>query len=268
MLSKSSSLRSKQTTTKELIPSITASANTLATQHQHGTQEPRWQILAAFSMNSELRSGEQKMLEFKWLYKMKQKCTHVNQEAYIVSLRMFFLHVSTVKWGFSLHLLNDCCSSGQLELSCWNFNQLLFWKSNNSYLEAHTCKMRREAKQSVIAWNPWSSSLNRMGEKTCWHRLTRPVFSPQRSLFHITHACSCFCVSKNCTWELGIWWFCTQMLLKSHSDIIVPLRKRYWKLILVKVLQECFRGSDGSNVFVKVCCLTYLHSYTNFNAGT
>lgn len=50
MLSKSSSLRSQQTTTKELIPSITASANTLATQHQHCTQEPHWQILPAFSM--------------------------------------------------------------------------------------------------------------------------------------------------------------------------------------------------------------------------
>lgn len=57
MLSKSSSLRSQQTTTKELIPSITASANTLATQHQHGTQEPHWQILAAFSMNSATIGG-------------------------------------------------------------------------------------------------------------------------------------------------------------------------------------------------------------------
>lgn len=132
---------------------------------------------------------------------------------------------------------------------------------------AHTCKMCGESKQSVIVWNPWSSSLNRMGARTCWHRLTRPVFPPQHSLFHITHACSCFCVSKNCTWELGICWFCTQMLLKSHSDIIMPLHKRYWKLTLAKALEECFRGSDGSNVFVKVCCLTYLHSYTNFNAG-
>lgn len=50
MLSKSSSLRSQQTTTKDLIPSITASANTLATQHRQCTQEPHWQILLAFSM--------------------------------------------------------------------------------------------------------------------------------------------------------------------------------------------------------------------------
>lgn len=50
MLSKSSSLRSQQTTTIEVIPSITASANTLATQHQHCTQEPHWQILLGFSM--------------------------------------------------------------------------------------------------------------------------------------------------------------------------------------------------------------------------
>lgn len=39
MLSKSSSPRSQQTTTKALIPSITASANTLAAQHQQCTQE-------------------------------------------------------------------------------------------------------------------------------------------------------------------------------------------------------------------------------------
>lgn len=41
MLSKSSSPGSQQTTTKALIPSITASANTLAAQHQQCTQEAR-----------------------------------------------------------------------------------------------------------------------------------------------------------------------------------------------------------------------------------
>lgn len=100
------------------------------------------------------------------------------------------------------------------------------------------------------------------------HDCCSSVFPPQHSLFHITHDCSCFCLSKGCTWELGICWFCTQMLLKSRSDIITRLRKRYWKRTPVEVLQECFGGRDGSNVFVKVCCQTYLHSYTNFNAGT
>lgn len=135
MLSKSSSLRSQRTATKELIPSITASANTLATQHQHGTQEPHWQILAAFSVNSELRWSFPSGKCWNWSGSKEKKRRG----------EMRFL-----TGQFALFL----------ELHCWRFNPVLFWKSNPSIccLGAHTCRMPGELNQSVIVRNQWSSS--------------------------------------------------------------------------------------------------------------
>lgn len=147
MLSKSSSLRSQQTTTKELIPSITASANTLATQHQHGTQEPHWQILAAFSMNSELRwsfpskRGSDKY--WNWIGFQEEKWS-------VCRVKHSLDEISHGQFALFFEFPTSNCSVGGSE------KEVLFWKSPQRWLP-HV----QDAWGSwtrVIVWNQWSSS--------------------------------------------------------------------------------------------------------------
>lgn len=193
MLSKSSSLRSQQTTTKELIPSITASANTLATQHQHGTQEPHWQILAAFSVNSELR----------WSFPSKR-----GSDKY-----WNWIGFQEEKWrvrGLSTARMRFLTGNLRCSLNFLPRTVLLEVQRRRFYFESHpsvgyhTCRTPGELNQS--------HSLKSMIQQlywTWWERehVGTDSWGPSShlsSLFHITHACSCFCVSTNCTWELWI----------------------------------------------------------------
>lgn len=82
-----------------------------------------------------------------------------------------------------------------LTLNCtvWcSIKKALFWKSNSSVATSRPTP--------VIVWNQWSSScIEHDGSGT---DSRGPSF--HLSLFQISHACSCFCVSTNCTWELWI----------------------------------------------------------------
>lgn len=205
MLSKSSSLRSQQTTTKELIPSITASANTLATQHQHGTQEPHWQILATFSMNSELRWSFPSGKCWNWSGS-KEK----NEE---------------VKWNFSpdsSHCSLKCIGGGSIKF---------YFESLTPAFAASrpTCAECLRSWISVIVRNQWSSSCiehdgsENMLAQTCEVRLPTSA----QSFPHHSRLLLFLRVGKLHlrTWELLL--FLSKALLRSHSDIIVPLRNRY-----------------------------------------
>lgn len=68
---------------------------------------------------------------------------------------------------------------------------VLFWKSPQRWLPR------------VIVGNQWSSSCIEHDGSENMLAQTREA-RLLTSLFHITHACSCFCVSTNCTWELWI----------------------------------------------------------------